>query len=82
MSEEKQEPTEWLKCPSAVKQRLPKKIAQAVDYALEECFIEMIGEPSAQRDQFVYKEIKKKICALMEIWIKEAMDEAIAEVLK
>lgn len=73
---------EWMKCPSSVKTMLPKKIKQAVLFALDECFMEIVGEPAAQRDKFVYKELKKKICAAMQEWVKEAMDEAIEEALK
>ena len=82
MSEEVEEPeNEWMKCPSSVKVVLPKKIRAAVKYALDECFLEMVGTPEAQRDKFVYIEIKKRICAAMQEWIKEAMDEAIEEAL-
>jgi hypothetical protein len=72
----------WLACPGSVKAVLPKKIENAVQYALDECFLELVGTPEAQRDKWVYKEIKARICKAMQEWIKEAMDEAIEKVLK
>jgi len=73
---------DWIGCPGSVKARLPKKIQAAVKYALDECFLELVGTPEAQRDQFVYKEIKKRICAAMQKWITEAIDDAIKETIK
>jgi diphthamide synthase subunit DPH2 len=61
---------------------LPGKIEKAVQYALDECFLELVGTPEAQRDKWVYKEIKARIREAMQEWIKEAMDEAIEEALK
>jgi len=80
MSEEKT--NDWLGCPNSVKAALPKKIQKAVSYAMDECFLELVGTPEAQRDQWVYKEIKARIRAAMKEWIKEAMDEAIAEIME
>jgi hypothetical protein len=80
MSEEKVE--EWLGCPSSVKKALPAKIRKAVLYALDECLLEELGVPEAQREQWVYKEIKAKIKTQMKIWIREAIDEAIEEALQ
>lgn len=82
MSEEKDPEEEWIGCPSSVKTALPKKIKNAVNYALDECFLEMVGTPEAQRDKWLYKEIKKRICAAMQEWIKEVMNDAIEEALK
>lgn len=82
MAEEKEEVQDWLGCPSSVKARLPEKIKSAVQYALDECFIEMVGEPAAQRDQWLYKEIKAKICTAMHKWIEDAMHDAIEEALE
>ena len=79
MSEEKED---WLGCPNSVKAQLPKKIQKAVQYALDECFLELIGTPEAQRDQWVYKEIKARIRTAMKEWVKEAMDDAIAEIIE
>jgi hypothetical protein len=80
MTEEKIE--DWLGCPSAVKAALPGKIEKAVAYAMDECFLEMVGTPEAQRDKWLYKEIKTKICSAMQGWIKEAVDDAIGQALK
>ena len=82
MSEEKPTVNDWLGCPNSVKAELPKKIQKAVQYALDECFLELVGTPEAQRDQWLYKEIKAHICAAMKEWVKEAMDEAIAEIIE
>ena len=82
MSEEEEEEDEWLGCPNSVKAALPKKIEKAVAYALDECFLELVGTPEAQRDKWVYKEIKSRICAAMKKWVEEAMDEAIGKALK
>jgi hypothetical protein len=57
MAEEKED---WLGCPSAVKAALPGKIEKAVAYALDECFLEMVGTPEAQRDKWLYKEIYRR----------------------
>jgi hypothetical protein len=81
MSEEV-ERKEWLGCPNSVKTALPGKIEKAVQYALDECFLELVGTPEAQRDKWVYKEIKARIREAMQGWIKEAMDEAIEKALK
>lgn len=81
MSEEVEQ-EEWLGCPNSVKAALPKKIEKAVQYALDECFLELVGTPEAQRDQWLYKAIKARICEAMQGWIKEAMDEAIEEAIK
>jgi hypothetical protein len=80
MTEEKIE--DWLGCPGAVKAALPGKIEKAVQYALDECFLEMVGTPEAQRDKWLYKEIKVQICSAMQGWIKEAIDDAIGQALK
>jgi hypothetical protein len=79
MSEEEKE--DWLGCPSAVKNALPGKIQKAVQYALDECFLEKVGSPEAQRDKALYKLIKSRICKAMDVWIEEAMDDAIKQVL-
>jgi hypothetical protein len=79
MAEEKED---WLGCPNAVKNALPGKIQKAVQYALDECFLEKVGTPEAQRDKVLYKLIKKRICEAMDIWIEEAMDEAIKKALE
>ena len=71
----------WLGCPGSVKAALPKKIEKAVAYALDECFLEMVGTPEAQRDKALYKAIKARICKAMEGWIDEALDEAIGKVI-
>ena len=81
MSEEKPQPDKWLPCPSNVKKALPAKIKQAVGTALDECMLEIVGNPAAQREKWVYKEIKSRICKQMQEWVKEAIDEAMAEVL-
>ena len=81
MSEEK-EKKEWLGCPNSVRAALPNKIQKAVQYALDECFLELVGTPEAQRDQWLYKEIKSRIQTAMKEWIKEAMDDAIAEIIE
>lgn len=73
---------DWMGCPSAVKAVLPKKIRNAVKYALDECLLEMVGTPEAQRDKWVYKEIKRRIQEQMKKWVEDAMDEAIEEALK
>ena len=80
MAEE--ETHDWLGCPSSVKAALPKKIQNAVAYALDECFLEIVGTPEAQRDKWLYKEIRSRICTAMKGWVEEAMDEAIAEALE
>ena len=72
---------EWLGCPSSVRKALPGKIRKAVLYALDETFLEEVGSPEAQRDKWLYKEIKAKIKAQMRIWIEEAIDEAIEEAI-
>jgi hypothetical protein len=79
MSEEKED---WLGCPNAVKNALPGKIAKAVAYALDECFLEKVGTPEAQRDKALYKLIKSRICTAMDVWIEEAMDDAIKQALE
>lgn len=73
---------DWLGCPSAVKEQLPKKIRQAVLYAMDECFTEVVGEPAAQRDQWLYKKIKSQICVAMKGWVEDAIDDALAEILE
>jgi hypothetical protein len=80
MAEEKEE--DWLGCPNSVRDALPGKIEKAVQYALDECFLELVGTPEAQRDKWLYKDIKSRICSAMEGWIKEAMDEAIKKAIK
>jgi hypothetical protein len=80
MTEEEEE--DWLGCPGSVKAALPGKIEKAVQYALEECFLETVGTPEAQRDKWLYKEIKVRICSAMQEWIKEAIDDAIGKALK
>lgn len=80
MSEEENE--EWLGCPGSVRTALPKKIEKAVQYALDECFLEKVGTPEAQRDKKLYKAIKSRICGAMDKWIEEAIDEAIEKVIK
>ena len=75
MTEEKVE--DWLGCPGSVKAALPKKIEKAVAYALDECLLELVGIPEAQREKWLYKEIKSRICTAMKEWIDEALDEAI-----
>jgi len=82
MSEEKTKENDWLGCPNSVRAALPKKIQKAVSYAMEECFIELVGTPEAQRDKWLYKAIKARICAAMEEWIKEAIDDAIKEAIE
>ena len=79
---EEEELNDWLGCPGSVKAALPKNIARAVAYALDECFLELVGTPEAQREEWLYKEIKNRICTAMKGWIEEAMDEAIGEALK
>lgn len=80
MSEEKN--GDWLGCPGSVKAALPGKIEKAVAYALDECLREVVGIPEAQRDKWLYKEIKIRICSAMQEWVKEAMDEAIGKALE
>ena len=80
MTEEKIE--DWLGCPGAVKDVLPKKIAKAVTYAMDECLLELVGVPEAQREKWLYKEIKSRICSAMQGWIDEALEEAIGQALK
>lgn len=82
MAEEKPEEEEWLGCPNSVKNALPGKIKNAVKYALDECFLEMVGTPEAQRNKWIYQEIKKKICAAMKGWIEEEMEEAIKKAVE
>lgn len=80
MSEEKED-EDWLGCPNSVKNALPGKIEKAVQYALDECFLELVGTPEAQRDKKLYKDIKARICTAMQGWIEESLDEAIGKVL-
>jgi len=82
MSEEEEKERDWLGCPNSVKAVLPKKIQKAVLYALDECLLETVGTPEAQRDKWLYKEIKSRICAAMKVWIDEAMEEAITQALQ
>jgi len=49
---------------------------------MDECFLELVGTPEAQRDKWLYKAIKAHICSAMEEWIKEAMDDDIKEVVE
>ena len=79
MAEEKED---WLGCPGAVKAALPKKIEKAVTYAMDECLLELVGVPEAQREKWLYKEIKSRICSAMQEWIKESMDDAISQALQ
>jgi len=79
MSEEE---NDWLPCPGSVKAALPGKIAKAVGFALDECFLEKVGTPEAQRDKKLYKTIKARICNAMDKWIDEAIDEAIKKVIE
>ena len=81
MGEIEKKEIEW-GCPSSVKEVLPRKIKIAVRVALDECFLEIVGTPDAQKDKYIYKEIKKRICAAMKGWVEEAMDEAIEKALK
>jgi hypothetical protein len=53
MTEEKED---WLGCPNAVKNALPGKIAKAVAYALDECFLEKVGEAM---DEAIKKALEK-----------------------
>ena len=78
---EEEKVEDWLGCPGSVKAALPKKIEKAVGYALDECFLDMVGTPEAQRDKPLYKAIKARICKAMERWIDEALDEAIGKVI-
>ena len=78
----KEEEEDWLPCPNSVKNALPKKIEKAVAYALDECFLEKVGTPEAQRDKPLYKMIKNRICTAMDEWIEDAIDEAIGKVIK
>lgn len=73
---------EWLGCPSAVKNALPGKIEKAVAFAMDECFLEIVGTPEAQRDKWLYKEIKAQICNHMGEWVKEAIEEAIKKAIE
>ena len=77
-----EENEEWLGCPSSVKAALPKKIEKAVSYAMEECLLELVGTPEAQRDKWLYKEIKGRICGAMKKWIDEALEEAIGKAIQ
>ena len=76
------EEEEWLGCPSSVKTALPKKIEKAVSFAMEECLLELVGTPEAQRDKWLYKEIKKRICSAMKGWIDEALEEAMGKAIE
>lgn len=82
MTEEKEKEEDWLGCPNSVKNALPGKIAKAVQYALDECFLEKVGTPEAQRDKALYKLIKARICSAMDDWIGEEIDIAIEKVIK
>lgn len=72
---------EW-GCPSSVKEVLPRKIKIAVGMALDECFLEIVGTPDAQKDKWVYKAIKTRICAHMKKWVEEAIEEAIGKAIE
>ena len=76
------EEEDWLGCPSSVKTALPKKIEKAVSFAMDECLLELVGIPEAQRDKWLYKEIKSRICGAMKEWIDEALNEAIGKVIE
>lgn len=73
---------EWLACPTSVKEALPRKIKIAVGMALDECFLEIVGTPDAQKDRWVYKTIKTHVCAAMKGWVEEAIDEAIGKAIE
>ena len=80
--EKEEEEEEWLGCPNSVKEALPGKIQKAVAYALDECFLEKVGTPEAQREKELFKLIKRRICTAMDHWIEEAIDDAIEKVIK
>lgn len=79
---EEEENSDWLGCPNSVKKALPGKIQKAVQYALDECFLELVGTPEAQREKKLYKDIKALICKAMQGWIDEALKDAIEAVVE